>query len=226
MAREVVKPLKELYSEVTNRPLEDIRVRYEVEGKDLILSPELAALFFPDSTGRLRPIVNTSGEITEVSASGINNQASLTKANISYALWDFFGSAGTTLNGNQSKVRQVVNATLVGGSLADLEVVPKLAGWTGCLEIVGIWSDTAFTATITPQDEDDADINPTNISGGGGVQTDLLEDHIVPFGASGANNLGRMTFYGIADEKALELDISGGGGTEKLAIFLYLFYRT
>ena len=126
---------------------------------------------------------------------------------------------------NATKRYGVVTATLVGGTLADVELVPAKAGYYGCMRILGVWSDTAGTLTATPQDEDDASLNPTHISDSGGVQTDCLEDHIVPFGASGANLVGEMVFYGASDNKALELDLAAAG-TEKYAFLIAYWYET
>ena len=63
--------LRKLADEVANLDIENILVHVTRRGKNLVLAPEVAGLFQPDSNGRLRPIINTSGEITEVSAADI-----------------------------------------------------------------------------------------------------------------------------------------------------------
>ena len=60
--------LLRLYQEVSGKEIADIEVEIERVGKNLVLTREVASLFYVDNAGRLRPIINTSGEITEASA--------------------------------------------------------------------------------------------------------------------------------------------------------------
>ena len=72
--------LRKLADEVANLDIENILVHVTRRGKNLVLAPEVAGLFQPDSNGRLRPIINTSGQVTEANSSGINSNVAYTKA--------------------------------------------------------------------------------------------------------------------------------------------------
>ena len=63
--------LKQLYDEVVNREILDTRIPVVYDGKDIIITPEIAALFYPDSAGRLQPLMNTSGQVTEANSADI-----------------------------------------------------------------------------------------------------------------------------------------------------------
>ena len=67
--------LRKLADEVANLDIENILVHVTRRGKNLVLAPEVAGLFQPDSNGRLRPIINTSGEVTEASATALLTSA-------------------------------------------------------------------------------------------------------------------------------------------------------
>ena len=57
-----------LYQDVSAKDIADVLVEIERKGKNIVLTPEIAALLSMDAQGRLRPIINTSGEMTEASA--------------------------------------------------------------------------------------------------------------------------------------------------------------
>ena len=60
-----------LYQDVSAKDIADVLVEIERKGKNIVLTPEIAALLSMDNAGRLRPIINTSGEMTEASGAAI-----------------------------------------------------------------------------------------------------------------------------------------------------------
>jgi len=91
--------LDNVYKLLSGIDIKDVYVDYEKDGKDVILSSELAALFYPDSTGRLRPLLDTSGRVTEASAAG-NAAANLVTryaiTNGNKSMWTASGAAIST----------------------------------------------------------------------------------------------------------------------------------
>ena len=67
VTKEQISLLK-LYQDVSAKDIADVLVEIERKGKNIVLTPEIAALLSMDNAGRLRPIINTSGEMTEASA--------------------------------------------------------------------------------------------------------------------------------------------------------------
>ena len=73
VTKEQISLLK-LYQDVSAKDIADVLVEVERRGKNIVLTPEIAALLSMDSAGRLRPIINTSGKVlsTEDNSSAIN----------------------------------------------------------------------------------------------------------------------------------------------------------
>jgi hypothetical protein len=107
--------------------------------------------------------------------------------------------------------------TLVGGALANTELVPALAGYYGVLKIKSIISDSAIAPlTCTFQDEDDNAL--TGLMGG--VAEVTLTANTVN------TQLEDCILYKGTDNKALEVDLSGGGGVEVVTIQYEYWYET
>ena len=68
-----------LYDELSTKAITDIEMEVLYDGKNVVLTPEIAALLAMDNAGRLRPIINTSGQVTEVSAANTLSNISLVK---------------------------------------------------------------------------------------------------------------------------------------------------
>ena len=121
--------LRQLYDEVANLSVEDIKVRVKRKGKNLVLAPEVASLFQPDSNGRLRALVNTSGEVTEANGvvisgtlTGIRTDTQIINTQI-YAA----DAAGVIVGGGgtwRSAIPVAITADGTGGVGAAVEVVP------------------------------------------------------------------------------------------------------
>jgi hypothetical protein len=110
-------------------------------------------------------------------------------------------SVTSAATGQLSLAHQVSldNAGVVVGE----EIVPARAGSYGAFLIESIWCDTARTLVLTFNDEDGFAINPTNMT---------------PIGLSATISASRIPYYfqvpilvyGVADNKALEVGITGG----------------
>lgn len=95
--------------------------------------------------------------------------------------------------------------TLSGGVAANLQIVAALSGYSGFFILKSVTSDTPDTYQITAQDEDD-----TACTGGIEGRVDaVIATAYVPLSIE-------QLFYRGVTNKALEIDIAGGGGVEKL----------
>ena len=135
--------LKQLYDEVANLSVLDIRYPVKRDGKNLVLTPEIAAMFAPDNLGRLRPLVNTSGEVTEASGAAIAAESTYLRVLTRYLLAQgYYGEVPLSPMVATQKRRFCVPLPEVGGAIAATEIVPALAGYTGHAEVQGVWCPT------------------------------------------------------------------------------------
>ena len=121
--------LRQLYDEVANLSVENIKVRVKRLGKNLILAPEVAGLFQPDSNGRLRPLVNTSGEVTETNSSNISGKVTYIVNRGNAPPWGCTadGAVYTGAAGLFPAIPVAITADGTGAVGAAVEVVPAHA---------------------------------------------------------------------------------------------------
>ena len=125
--------LRQLYQEVADLEIENIKVRVKRKGKNLVLEPEVASLFQPDSNGRLRALINTSGEVTEASAASIELDTG--RALVAWRLAHLlsFTAAGDPLSQNnaapewQVAIPVAITADGTGAVAAAVEVIAEHA---------------------------------------------------------------------------------------------------
>jgi hypothetical protein len=102
--------------------------------------------FMVDSAGTPRPMIDTSGRVTEASGAAIS-------ANTGYT-WTGVGKLRPSIQNDptiatQPRIGRAV-ATLAAGAFANQSLVPALAGYYGVVKIVGVLaSDAAVGATLT-----------------------------------------------------------------------------
>lgn len=214
--------LEELRYELLNNDIKDIKVICYKDGKDLILPAEVAGYFKPDTAGRLRTIINTSGEVTEASAAGIGTTLTtisttetsnrrLQQLNHGPRFGAFGSSFADAVATNAELVLAIKDILLDGSGNASNEVLTTaVASYYDAIEIIGIICDqTDAATTFAFQDEDDTacDGNPV--------------DHILSLVAATLNTqLQGMVFRAAAgvDNKDLEVDISGGPANGNVTI--------
>jgi hypothetical protein len=140
--------LKQIYEEVANLDILDMVVPVTREGKNLVLTPEILAMFKPDVNGRLHPIVDTSGKgpVVENSATAIltalDKQPILKNLLVSL-VGTFEGGLNTETDAWRAQ-HKFFNTPLQAsgaGTLASVALVPPVASHRACMRIWGIWSD-------------------------------------------------------------------------------------
>lgn len=164
MAEETLT-LKQIYEEIANLDILDIRVPIVRKGKDLVVTPEILAMFKPDSTGRLHPIMDASGRITEASAQAIANscndvatQATLIKdalsnqaiiKNLLVSISESFEGGINTETDSWRFQHRTMFAPIVAdgaGEIPSTDFAPALAGYRTCIKITHVFSDQTKAA--------------------------------------------------------------------------------
>lgn len=195
---------------------------FEIEGRwegglPILLQEQFVSILNAmDADMNLHPIVNTSGEITEVSAATIETNVQGAQY-LNRQVHPWFTHPTNTDKAWEGRFRYIAKSiTLVGGALANLELLPALAGYTGHMLFVGLNMNSADTYVLTFQDEDDAQLlpKPNRIDA-------VIGTAYVPYTPEKS-----LTFSGIADNKALEVDITGGAGAEEGGIYGIGYYET
>lgn len=126
--------------------------------------------------------------------------------------------------------RGLATATLSGGSLANVPLVPAVAGVRAVIEPYALFGDTTDEYTLSFEDEDDAGLFPaTAIPIAVDIKhpnevSPIMQTHGVAGDNSGAPPASPH-FYTQAVNKAIEVDIAGGTGTENLAIWFLFNYE-
>jgi len=149
--------LDNVYKLLSGIDIKDVYVDYEKDGKDVILSSELAALFYPDSTGRLRPLLDASGRMTEASAAAILAMNTIIKSNTEYNSFGFTSGAPPLFAnpafwnvavgaGAHRRIMFVDVVTDAAGDSAVTTLVPLLAGYKACMCLQYIYPDGADPA--------------------------------------------------------------------------------
>ena len=145
----------QIYEEISNLDLLDIRVPVRRKGKDLILTPEILALFTPDSTGRLHPLVDASGRMTEVSAAAIKTaiEAVETKQGIIKNLMVSISGSFEGGVDNETDAWRFQHKVLFGALIADgageispTNFAPALAGYRTCIKVTHVFSNMTQAA--------------------------------------------------------------------------------
>ncbi|MCK4415479.1 MAG: hypothetical protein KAY32_18230 [Candidatus Eisenbacteria sp.] len=147
--------LKQIYDEIANQPILDIKVPVERDGKDLVVTPEILAMFKPDSTGRLHPIINTLGkqEVTEDDAAAIltilGSQPIMKNLLVSM-VGTFNGGLNTETEAWRAQHKYIaVPLQMTGaGTLAAVPIVAAVADYRSCLRVWGIWSDKTDATVV------------------------------------------------------------------------------
>ena len=151
--------LKQLYDEVVNREILDTRIPVVYDGKDIIITPEIAALFYPDSNGRLQPLVDTSGIVsingTTIEASAVSSNLHLGRiatgvvpnGSVAQIGERTESEAGNSITRKRQARKGVVAATFDGaGSLAATGLIPALAAYYGVIDSVRWFCDSTDAA--------------------------------------------------------------------------------
>lgn len=178
-------------------------------------------------------LVNTDGEITEASANDILVQLLQSGTHIRWGGEPTsFAARPSSLAAADSQRFGAVNITLSGGVLTNTVLVPAVAGKIGYVMPYALWASDDDEYNLIFQDEDDAPLNPTNCTTRG-INVELKHDNeispiVQTHGVAGDNSGSSSTdiaFYGIAVNKALEVDVSGGSGSETLALWFKFWYE-
>ena len=222
--------LKQLYDEVVNREILDTRIPVVYDGKDIIITPEIAALFYPDSNGRLQPLLSTSGEVTEASAATIATIASTTEANITKIRNThgpaFISGTGPYVSAATSAAatptKGVVAATFDGaGGLAATGLVPALAAYYGVVDSV-VWFCDSTDAAVNFTFQDGAAAPVTAFAPTVGiVATQTLAGAVV-------DDIANIPLYTSADNTAINVlnaDNSGPAAGE-ITFIVHYHYET
>lgn len=184
-----------------------------------------------DTAGNLHNPLNTSGEFVEASAVDILGHLENLDDYAKYSRTTM-GAAGPPSQADENQVRLgAANITLVGGVVTNVELVPSKVGFTGYVMPYALWASDDDEYILVFQDEDDAPLNPTNCDA---INVEIKHDNelspiVQTHGAAGDNSGSSATdifFYGIADAKALEIDVSGGAGGETLVLYYKYWYET
>jgi len=128
------------------------------------------------------------------------------------------GQTDATKVGNMHRRIGIKEMTMVGGTLANQELVSGIASYYGVLLLAYVISDTSGNVGLTFQDEDDAAL--TGLMGG--VATVACVANTINESLEGA------VLYKGTDNKALEVDVThdAGGGGEKVTLGYYYWWET
>lgn len=118
----------------------------------------------------------------------------------------------------------VAQITLVGGSKADNVLVPAVAAKYGVIMPFAGWSDTADTYTFAFQDEDNTALTPA-LCTEFNVTWAVLKT-CIGFGGATTGPYHFPWFKGTVVNKALECDITGGAGAEKIVVWFWYWYES
>lgn len=135
--------LKQIYDEIANNDILDIRVPVERDGKDLVVTPEILAMFKPDSNGRLRPIINTSGKQEVTEDSGVASLLKMNQIGNQMSQLTFGGTFAdeTTAWRGKHKLDVIPIVTDGAGDSAVVEVVGTVAGYFPCCRLLYVYAD-------------------------------------------------------------------------------------
>lgn len=146
MAKKERITLDALYKDVANLDIKNIQIEVERDGPNLILPPGTASWFKPDTTGRLRAVVNTSGYVTEANSAGIKGGTDYL-GGLAYSTQHpmFTTSPGVSASvmalQKPKRFQTTVTATAGGEIVAVAVGPPALASYQCCMVITHIWSD-------------------------------------------------------------------------------------
>ena len=166
--------------------------------------------------------LNSSGLRSDANGAQINQNTGYTK----YQLVDDAIPRITPLginpavNANYQRRLLSVPFTLAGGVLANAEILAKATGFYGVVRPLGLIADSADTYILTHQDEDDDPCIGVTVDGVARVDVVVGTAYVwYPIEKP-------PVFYGDTDNKAIEVDISGGAGAEKGCILYEGWYET
>lgn len=141
--RKVTKDLDGLYKDLAGVTVRNIKVEYEMDGKDIILSPQVAALFYPDSNGRLRPLINTSGKVESTEDSALASLLKMNQIGNQMSQLTFGGtfSDETEAWRGKHKLAIIPIVTDGAGDSAVVDVVGTVAGYFPCCRLLYVYAD-------------------------------------------------------------------------------------
>ena len=208
-------PLRQLVTEITSKPVEDIMIEVEYEGKNLVLDQRaLDALMTVDSTGRPHTTLDTSGRMTEVSAATIQQNTAYTTAGAWVSNCNLVGVpvsyTGLSIYNHVFKKVVTLVAADGGGLVAATPLVTGPAGYYPVIDGLLLWSTVAdtFTANFTP-------------TGGAVVGPAALSYTTVASVVNTATEKG--LWYNLTDASVINIDISGA--TVGMVIHVVVFYH-
>ena len=198
--------VRRIADELANGTLLDQKMEVEFDGKDMIVSHKMAELFQAGPDGRLRPLVDTSGNVGgqgDADIAQIEFDAGNISALLRYGPDDLFGagpSGGTAALNAQHKIMFVDVVTDGAGDSVVTDLVPALAGYQSCMRLDYIYADGSDGAW---------DFTVSATSGLSGPNTMVAL-------ASVAQTIGPdwspgIYFQGTADLEALTVQIANGG---------------
>ena len=197
---------------------------------------EAGLLFIGNDNSIIEPS-STQGpkrQVTEDSALSQLSQTQVIRNVVASSVGPSVSALGNAPSGTVTAAREprmgFFDVALTGGTIADVVLVPALAGFTGVVQPFAVWSDTVDEYSFALQDEDNSPLNPANATP---VDVDIKgTNEIAPFATThgvAGDNSGTphecITYHGVAANKALECDISGGGGTEKVIGWFVYWYE-
>lgn len=136
-------------------------------------------------------------------------------------------SDSDVVKGNRHPREGFKTMTMVGGVIADQELVPSLAGYYAVIQPYAVQSPSAAIAALTTTftDEDNAPLGGQN----GVIHTSLLRYFMCAFGQSTSTDrvpVEPITMYANVDNKAIHVDLTGGAGGEVVNLWYYWWYET
>jgi len=183
-------------------------------------NPIVDILYSMTSAGVWIARTNASGQETEANSSSINTQTqnavNFIRAFSPTAHVSTITPTSSTIAAYIHRRYVVVPIVLVGGALADNVVIPALAGYYGVFRPLALIANTTDTYTLTFQDEDDAAAS--------GLLAGVINVACTEYIAADLSHCGVV--YKPTDNKALEVDVSGGAGVEILALIGEYWYET
>jgi hypothetical protein len=183
------------------------------------------------AAGTLSTVVGTDNKLATTETSGASiatNTASIDvsagfTASATQSITPTVAARPTSLAVQQAAYKRIgaKSVTLAAGAATNQVLVSKTASYYCAAEIIGLWADTARTYNFIFQDEDDTACLPANMNAAGKGLSIAIATPNVPVMLEQP-----ITVWVSADNKDLEVDVSGGGGVETLVLFYRYWLET
>ena len=221
VTKEQISLLK-LYQDVSAMDIADVLVEVERRGKNLVLTPEIAALLSMDSAGRLRPIINTSGKVLSTEDSAVDIRAyNLTTSTATDAVardrTEPCVSARPELAALPSYYKRKMVVPLLtdgGGAYAAATFLTSAGAYYPVIDSILFVSpaadvNTVFTFSVTGG----------ALVGQAAYTVNLVADTI-------NRQLEDVLMYDLTDASTFEVAIAGGPATTTITMIVYYHFET